>query len=70
MIGHSIVHITENCLQPNGVMKQTDLSCEALQQAFDHPEHGDNGERLANLRAWAKGEDTYYEIGTFESKTD
>ena len=43
-----------------------DLPCGALQQAFDHPEHGDNGERLANLKAWAKGEDTFIELGTFE----
>jgi len=30
-----------------------DVPCDALRQAFDHPEHGDNGERLANLKAWA-----------------
>lgn len=43
-----------------------ELPCDALQQAFDHPEHGDNGERLANLKAWAKGEDTFIELGTFQ----
>ena len=34
-----------------------DLPCEALKQAFNHPEYGDNGERFANLKAWARGED-------------
>ena len=43
------------------------LPCDRLQQAFEHPEHGDSGERLANLRAWARGEDTYIELGTFSS---
>jgi hypothetical protein len=36
-----------------------DVPCQTLQQYFDHPEHGDNGERLANLKAWAQGETTY-----------
>lgn len=44
------------------------LPCGTLQEAFDNPEHGDNGERLANLRAWAKGEDQYIELGTFPAK--
>ena len=44
-----------------------DLPCAILQEAFDHPEHGDNGERLANLQAWARGEDTVIELGTFGS---
>ena len=47
-----------------------DLPCSTLQEAFDHPEHGDNGERLANLRAWARGEDSYAELGTFPSQDD
>ena len=42
-----------------------DLPCEALQQVFDHPDHGDQGERLANLQVWAKGEKTFIKIGTF-----
>ena len=42
-----------------------DVPCEVLQAAFDHPEHGDKGERLANLKAWAVGEDTYIPLGTF-----
>lgn len=35
------------------------LPCGQLQGAFDDPEHGDNGERLANLKGWAAGKDTY-----------
>ena len=44
------------------------LPCNILQEAFAHPEHGDNGERLANLQAWARGEDSYIKVGTFPSK--
>ncbi len=43
-----------------------DLPCQALQEAFDHPEHGDHGERLANLKAWAKGDETVIQLGTFK----
>jgi Protein of unknown function (DUF3795) len=42
-----------------------DLPCATLQAAFDNPEHGDNGERLANLKNWAKGEETVIELGSF-----
>jgi len=44
-----------------------DVPCETLQQAFDHPEHGDRGERLANLKAWANGDENVIELGTFKS---
>jgi len=44
------------------------LPCPTLQQAFDNPEHGDDGERLANLKAWAKGDDAIIEIGTFKTE--
>jgi hypothetical protein len=44
-----------------------DLPCEVVQKFFDDPEHGDSGERLANLKAWARGEDTFIAIGTFDS---
>lgn len=27
----------------------SDLPCQPLQEAFDNPEHGDDGERLVNL---------------------
>lgn len=46
----------------------SNLPCDILQQAFDQPEHGDNGERLANLKAWARGEDSYIKLGTFPSR--
>jgi hypothetical protein len=36
----------------------SDLPCDMLQAAFDHPEHGDRGERLQNLRNWAAGDET------------
>ncbi len=39
-----------------------DMPCNTLQQCFDHPEHGDRGERLANLKAWARGEETYLKL--------
>ncbi|MGV8145756.1 MAG: DUF3795 domain-containing protein [Alkaliphilus sp.] len=34
-----------------------ELPCTLLQEAFDHPEHGDNGERLINLKKWAREEE-------------
>lgn len=40
----------------------SELPCELLLQYCDNPEHGDNGERLANLRAWARGENSYLEL--------
>lgn len=39
------------------------LPCEALKGAFDDPEHGDNGERLMNLKNWNDGKETYIRIG-------
>jgi len=46
----------------------SNLPCDLLKAAFDNPEHGDNGERLANLEAWARGEDSYIELGTFPAQ--
>jgi len=46
-----------------------DLPCPDLQAAFDNGEHGDRGERLINLKAWARGEETYLELRTL-SKED
>lgn len=40
------------------------LPCEKLIDAFNNGEHGDNGERLINLKNWAKGEDTYLRLRT------
>jgi hypothetical protein len=39
-----------------------DVPCGMLKAAFDDPEHGDSGERLLNLKAWARGEDTWLEL--------
>ena len=39
-----------------------DLPCATLQGFFDNPEHGDNRERLENLKAWAAGQLTYKEL--------
>lgn len=38
------------------------LPCDTLQQYFDNPEHGDNGERLENLKTWANGQLSYKEL--------
>jgi hypothetical protein len=38
------------------------VPCAILQGFFDDPEHGDNGERLANLRTWARGESSFREL--------
>ena len=46
------------------------LPCDILQAAFDNPDHGDNGERLANLKAWVRGEDSYIELGTFPEQNN
>ena len=29
--------------------------CDKLESAYNDPEHGDNGERLTNLRMWSEG---------------
>ncbi len=36
-----------------------DLPCDMLEAIFNNPEHGDDGERLDNLKSWARGEETY-----------
>jgi len=33
----------------------TELPCDKLESAYNDPEHGDNGERLTNLRMWSEG---------------
>jgi hypothetical protein len=47
-----------------------DMPCETLQQCFDHPEHGDRGERLANLKTWARGGETYLELRPLKKEGD
>jgi hypothetical protein len=46
-----------------------DLPCAALQAVVADPEHGDQGQRLLNLKAWAGGEDTWLELKA-PKKTD
>lgn len=36
------------------------------QNAFDDPEHGDDGERVHNLKAWAKGKEIYLNLRTIK----
>jgi hypothetical protein len=38
------------------------LPCDKLQEAFNNPEHGDNGERLTNLKKWKSGEENYVKL--------
>lgn len=45
-----------------------ELPCETLQEYFNHPEHGDRGERLANLKRWARGEETYLELRSLKKE--
>jgi hypothetical protein len=46
----------------------TKLPCNKLQNAFNDPGHGDNGERLINLKNWASGKDEYLKLRTQKSK--
>ena len=39
-----------------------EVPCKDLQNLFADPVHGDNGERLHNLRVWTRGEETYQEL--------
>ncbi len=41
------------------------LVCAQLRDAFSTPGHEDHGERLANLKAWAEGNLSFIEIGTY-----
>lgn len=43
------------------------MPCESLQASFDNMEHGDNGERLANLKSWAEGKETYLSLTKLNS---
>lgn len=40
----------------------TELPCEKLVGAFTDPEHGDNGERLTNLKIWASGKSSMLKV--------
>jgi len=39
-----------------------EVPCGSLRVLFDDAQHGDQGERLRNLKAWARGEDAYLEL--------
>jgi hypothetical protein len=45
-----------------------ELPCATLQEYFNNPEHGDRGERLANLKGWARGEKTYLELRSLKQE--
>lgn len=45
-----------------------DLPCDKLQDIFDDKEHGDNGERLINLKNWVNGKDNYLKLRTQKKK--
>lgn len=40
--------------------------CNLLQEAYNNPEHGDNGERLTNLQKWASGEQSFLKVRTIQ----
>ena len=40
----------------------TKMPCEILQEAFNNPDHGDNGERIINLRNWAMGKESCLKV--------
>lgn len=44
----------------------SNLPCVKLQDAFNNEEHGDNGERLINLKNWASGKETYLKLRTLK----
>ena len=48
----------------------SNLPCDKLQDAFNNEEHGDNGERLINLKNWAKGKETYLKLRTLKIDTE
>ncbi len=59
------------CCINNGFMhcgECPELPCDDLQAAFNNGEHGDHGERLINLKAWAEGEDTFLKLRTLKKK--
>lgn len=44
----------------------SNLPCDKLQDAFNNEEHGDNGERLINLKNWASGKENYLKLRTLK----
>jgi len=39
-----------------------ELPCEKLEAAYNDPEHGDDGERLVNLKMWAQGKESTLKV--------
>ena len=39
-----------------------ELPCQKLEDAFNNPEHGDNGERLKNLVNWKNGRESKLKV--------
>ncbi|MDD7793571.1 DUF3795 domain-containing protein [Clostridium sp. 'White wine YQ'] len=46
----------------------TSVPCEKLIDAYNDEEHGDNGERLINLKNWAEGKDMFLKLRTINTK--
>lgn len=46
------------------------LPCERLQDAYNDKEHGDNGERLINLKNWTSGKEDYLKLRTLKLDKD
>lgn len=40
----------------------SNVPCDNLVEAFNHPEHGDNGERLKNLMKWKEGKESTLKV--------
>tara|TARA_Y100001933_G_C18627999_1_gene409178 strand:+ start:127 stop:429 length:303 start_codon:yes stop_codon:yes gene_type:complete len=39
-----------------------EVPCEKLKDAYNNAEHGDNGERLTNLKMWAEGKESMLKV--------
>ncbi len=39
-----------------------EVPCEKLKDAYNNAEHGDNGERLTNLKMWAEGKESILKV--------
>jgi len=51
---------SEKGLEHCGVCEK--MPCQPLTDAFNQPDHGDNGERKQNLENWSKGNYTFIEL--------
>jgi hypothetical protein len=46
----------------------SNLPCDKLVGAYNSKDHGDNGERLINLKNWTKGNNTYLKVRTLNTE--